>query len=205
MRDTDLEGWAKLKNMPDYFITWILIFAAISICGALISMSLGMQSQPTPLFLAEHKKLYEDWTTKPFVDITLVEKSKGCPIDYEPLFSREWPGTERVCKSYAKDLPVFVAIDEDDQCEGEVIESIPPINMTAIGDHIPCGKRGGQNFVNTMRVEEDTLKCFEPYVPCSHLTTPEETVCVEELKKEIECPILDIYMVNEIEIDQILS
>lgn len=63
VRDTDPEACAKLQNMPDYFITWFLIFGAITICGALISMSLGMESQPTPLFLAEHKKLYEDWTT----------------------------------------------------------------------------------------------------------------------------------------------
>lgn len=78
-------------------------------------------------------------------------------------------------------MPIFIVIDEGDSCEGEeVIESIPPINMTAIGDHIPCGKRGGPTFVESIRVDKNTFKCPEPYQPCSNLTTPDETICVQE-------------------------
>ena len=77
-------------------------------------------------------------------------------------------------------MPIFIIIGERDLCVGEeIIESIPPINMTAIGDHIPCAKRGGPTFVETIRVDKDTFKCPEPYQPCSNLTTPDETVCVE--------------------------
>ena len=61
------------------------------------------------------------------MDITL--ESEKCPEDYEPLFSRTWQGTKE----------------------------IPAINMTMIGDGVvACGRRGGQNFIDSKRVDPFT-------------------------------------------------
>ena len=58
----------------------------------------------TDLYLAQHRKLLEDWQVKPFVDIILVKSKEGdqeemlsCPKEYEPLVSRVWPGTKEIC------------------------------------------------------------------------------------------------------------
>ncbi len=85
-------------------------------------------------------------------------------MNYEPLFSREWPGTERVCKTLKnKDNPEapnnfrFYSIGDNDSCDGEVLDPLAPIEMTAIHDMIPCAKRGGPTFVETVKVDQVTL------------------------------------------------
>lgn len=134
-------------------------------------------------------------------------------MNYEPLFSREWPGTERVCKT-AKDKDEtqessnnfrFYSISDGDSCDGEILDPIAPIEMTAIHDMIPCARRGGPTFVETIKVDQVTLKCAEEFVPCSTITKPAETVCVREEDKATHCPILDIYVIHELAIDQVLA
>ena len=78
----------------------------VSLCSLIISLILPIiclitapkiTSLPTFLYLAEHRQLVDDWTTRPFVDIVLVDADQECPIDYEPLFYRNWNGTYAVC------------------------------------------------------------------------------------------------------------
>ena len=52
---------------------------------------------PIHLYLAEHKQLIDDWTTRPYVDVLVQDSSKPCPLDYEPLLFRNWNGTHDVC------------------------------------------------------------------------------------------------------------
>ena len=44
-------------------------------------------------------------------------------------------------------------MSDGDSCDGVVIDPIPAINMTAIHDVIPCVKRGGPTFVETIKVD----------------------------------------------------
>ena len=58
--------------------------------------------------------------------------------------------------------------NKEEFCEhGEIFEAIPPVNMTWIADVLPCGKRGGPNFIETVRVDKNTLRCPTGLEPCS--------------------------------------
>ena len=69
--------------------------------------------------------------------------------------------------------------------------------MTAITDRVACAKRGGSNFLETVRPNYNTLECPRNYVPCSIFTTANDTVCVKEYEKDFECPIIDMFVVHE--------
>jgi hypothetical protein len=47
----------------------------------------------------------------------------------------------------------FKPISEGQSCDGEIIDPIPAISMTAIHDVIPCGKRGGPTFAETIKID----------------------------------------------------
>ena len=110
----------------------------------------------------------EDWTTRPYVDITVVKSDDGCPIDYEPLFYRNWNGTHEICIDYAYVAePIIRLHTEDRDCPGKVIKEMPPINMTAITGFTACAKRGGPTFLETVRVDPVSRICPRGYVKCS--------------------------------------
>ena len=112
-------------------------------------------SDQTFLYLQEHKQLVDDWTSRPYIDITIENESDGCPIDYEPLFYRHWNGTYDVCDG-VDGLSVY---DRSEGCNGAIIDAIPPVNMTAITGMRACAKRGGPNFLDTIRPDPNTLVC----------------------------------------------
>lgn len=135
----------------------------------------------------------DDWTTRPFVDIILTKVDDGgCPLDYEPMFYREWEGTYDVCDGI-DGLSVY---DAKAGCDGTVIDSIPPVNMTAMTGLIACGKRGGPNFLETIRPDPYTLECPRNYIPCSKFTPANDTVCVKEYERDFECPIIDLFIIH---------
>ena len=121
------------------------------------------KSDQTFIYLEEHKQLVDDWMSRPYIDITIKKGSDGCPIDYEALFYRRWNGTYDVCDS-VDGLKVY---DRNEGCNGSIIDAIPPVNMTSITDMVACAKRGGPNFLDTIRPDPKTLKCPYSYVPCS--------------------------------------
>ena len=63
----------------------------------MLAISLRLERQPTELYLAEHRQLLEDWTTRPYVDIVVLDYEEGCPKDYEPFIYRTWTGTKTTC------------------------------------------------------------------------------------------------------------
>ena len=67
------------------------------------------------------------------------------------------------------------------------------------GDTI-CGRRGGRQFVNTLRPNSDG-ECPNKSLPCSKITSPENTICVEpkELDGAIldDCPITELKLVTD--------
>ena len=164
----------------------------------IIGISYNSVSDPTFLYLAEHKQLMEDWNTRPYVDITVVKSDEGCPIDYEPLFYRNWNGTHEICIDYAYIAePIIRLHTEDRDCPGKIIPEMPPINMTSITGFTACAKRGGPTFLETVRVDPRTRVCPRGYVPCSTNTDRSDTVCVRDYEKEHECPIIDIVVIHE--------
>lgn len=91
----------------------------------------------------------------------------------------------------------YETFDEELGCDGQFIEGIPPVNMTAISGKIACGKRGGPNFLETVRVDSVTNECPYPLVPCSKITNATDTVCVKEYERDYECPIIDLFVIHE--------
>ena len=69
-----------------------------------------------------------------------------------------WNGTYDVCQEANFKYAFFNVeiLDESDEnaCEGgDIIDGIPPINMTIDTGMISCGKRGGPTFIETIRVD----------------------------------------------------
>ena len=154
---------------------------------------------PTNVYLYEHRQLYDDWTVQPFVDIILEPQNIGCPSDYEALFHKVWNGTYEVCveKFEKSESNIGYNFITGTECDGNVRPGLAPVNMTSIDGMVACGKRGGPNFVDTVRVDPVTLKCPGGYEPCSYETNPSETVCLSKKIDKSQCPILDIVIISE--------
>lgn len=76
-----------------------LVFSVIICIGNLIWVY-QIGTFETELYLDEHRQLKEDWESLPYVDIILVDDSEnGCPLNYEPLIKRTWPGTYDTCET----------------------------------------------------------------------------------------------------------
>ena len=110
-----------LISYPNFFVSLGTLCMTICATIAVFSISAGLLSMPTYLYLFEHKQLVADWSTRPFVDIRLenYEESGGCALDYEPVFSRMWNGTYELC---VEDLNVrvFDVENEEDICDGDI-------------------------------------------------------------------------------------
>ena len=78
----------------------------------------------------------------------MVNSDDGCPNDYEALIHRVWNGTKEFCFGAASDSELkLTEYKSDSVCDGEIIEPIPPMNMTVISGRLACAKRGGPTFV----------------------------------------------------------
>ena len=87
--------------------------------------------------------------------------------------------------------------NSDSECNGKVVDAIPAVNMTSITGFTTCAKRGGPNFLETVRTVGVNNICPEDYVPCTTLTNSTDTVCVREEERELNCPIIDIFVVHQ--------
>lgn len=82
-----------------------------------------------------------------------------------------------------------------------MIAAEKPVDITSIGlsGSELCGRRGSINFLNAIRPDFITKKCPQDLVPCSDMTSLDDTICVEESKKEAECPIINFKMTKDTE------
>ena len=111
---------------------------------------------------------------------------------------RYWPGTYDVCIENEIYGGAISRFDSDIGCEtGVKVDAIPPVNMTSLSGMTACGRRGGPNFVETVRVDPYTLECPQGLEPCSEFTNANDTVCMEPYKKEYECPIIDLFVIKD--------
>lgn len=74
-----------------------------------------IRSEDLSELLSEHKVFYEDWTTKPFVDLLIIDQPDSCPDEYKPVIKRTWKGTTDVCVS--SDTGEVKAAPVDGKCE----------------------------------------------------------------------------------------
>ena len=55
-----------------------LVLALVATIVA-INLTMSVTSPPIDLYLWEHKQLLDDWTTQPFVELTMESSIDGCP------------------------------------------------------------------------------------------------------------------------------
>ena len=136
------------------------------------------------------EQIAQDWERRPFVEIKVV-KNGGCQPGWDPVFYKEWGGLEYDCLR-------TTGGKNNKRCV-ESISSPPYILAELEGDTI-CGRRGGRQFVDTFRPNSDG-ECPNKTVPCSEITSPENTICVESKESDNtildDCPITEIKLVNE--------
>ena len=83
----------------------------------------------------------------------------------------------------------------NDKCFGWKLDAEKPRNMTSLFGVTICGKRGGQNFLETVRISPITgQKCPEGLLACIDDENQIETSCVDDL---VQCPIIDIKLVED--------
>ena len=146
------------KSMAPTLHCWTA-FIAVMLVVCTFALSLMLHLDDFYDVVQEHKRLYEDWTTSPFVDIVVNESAEGCPSGYEPVFSRTWRGTYDICKSANYTHSSYELMKDGDRCTGEKIAGLQPIEMINVGDKVICGKRGGPTFIESTRVDPSTFEC----------------------------------------------
>ena len=75
--------------------------------------------------------------------------------------------------------------------------------MTSISGRTACAKRGGPNFLETKRVDAGTGNCPPGLVPCSYFTSMTSTVCMLKAELEEQCPIIDLFVVDETNVPEL--
>lgn len=99
--------------------SWICTLFAVPV-GLVLSITsliscLMIEILPTNVYLYEHKQLYDDWNTQYYVDIIIESTDNGCPLDYEPLFQRQWNGTHDYCQDRQGNIDVIEDSSQDCQ------------------------------------------------------------------------------------------
>ena len=71
--------------------------------------------------------------------------------------------------------------------------------MSFFNGHTICGKVTDLNYLHATLVSSETMNCPGVYVPCSDMTSPENTICVHPENREEHCPITFIDVVNRLD------
>ena len=100
---------------------------------------------------------------------------------WDSIFSKEWSGLEHICLEWGYDrarriLRVGGASGKSTKVCRRSSEA-DGITMTELEGDTICGRRGGRQFVDTLRPNIDG-ECPAKTVPCSRKTSPENTICV---------------------------
>jgi hypothetical protein len=62
----------------------------------------------------------------------------------------------------------------------KMVKPIMPFLMHVFDNRIICGKKGGPSFLNATRPDFNSKLCPENTLPCSNLTSPENTLCYDK-------------------------
>lgn len=197
-----------MKQYNSYYVSLCCLMVGLICAIAALIVAVYPSTVETNVVLYEHRQLYDDWLVQPFIDVILHDaRYKECPDNYEPIIYRAWNGTHDVCfqeSSGSNNLNIKVLAAKSGQevensqktCSGTLKVGLEAINMTNIGGMLVCGKRDGQNFLESIRVNPETHECPPGYDPCSAETTPSETVCWPTGASKDACPIIDLVVIS---------
>ena len=99
---------------------------------------------------------------------------------WDSIFSKEWSGLEHICLEWGYDnrrILKGVASGSRSRRVCKRSTETDGITMTELEGDTICGRRGGRQFVDTLRPNIDG-ECPAKTVPCSRKTSPENTICV---------------------------
>lgn len=94
---TEVQFEKSILRWPFFPCSIIALLLSIFLSIAILMTGNEMQRMPTELYLSEHKRLYESWKARPFVDLQVSDSRSGCSLDYEPILYRVWNGTVPLC------------------------------------------------------------------------------------------------------------
>lgn len=178
-------GETSITRWPYFPLTISTLFASIVLSGVMLTLNRSFKARPTDLYFAEHRQLYSDWTSQPFVEVKVESASSvggsGCSEadGFEPIFTRMWNGTQQVCRvnflSISVDNPnsavhttQFKVMEDLKKCDGELTNTLPRVNMTKqFNDVVVCARRAGTNFIDSVRIDPRKDKCPGALLPCA--------------------------------------
>lgn len=159
-----------------------------------------------------------NWETLPLVDIQTADYE--CPIGYENLITREWPGTEWGCNckksnigkgfinfldhnNSTDDLFYVGKCDEDKIDKGWVdVKPVGPLPLSQFYSKLICGLREGTDFFHSEfpKLNKTTYRCPLGYRPCGKGTIDKGillhyslVLCIREQER---CPINHIELIR---------
>ena len=150
--------------------------------------------------------LPRDWTTRPFVSVRVLDvaydplNAPKCQDiaggEHEDVFTAVWPGTSVACdctEGKNVDDPRMFILGKSCPKSTSVCKSIqgwPPIRQSVMNGRRICGKRGGESFVEAVRVNA-LGQCPEGLQKCSDKTSMENTVCFDPsvASRDDSCPV----------------
>ena len=147
------------------------------------------------------KDFRTNWEYLPIVDIQT--SLAGCPLGYDELLDRQWPGTSSGCDcsnmymfSFKKYPSLSSGSCSSNQTEAgwTDIRSTNPIPLSKFYSYRICGLREGSNFVDSKRpkTQGGKLKCELGYRICGK-GDADHVLCI---RKQERCPINHITLLE---------
>ncbi|CAI2364556.1 unnamed protein product [Moneuplotes crassus] len=182
------------SNLP--IILSILYRIAIIIFGIITLIMAIMAYVQLNAYSNALEDFEENWTTLPLVDITV--STTECPLGYDNLIEREWPGTVHGCdcKRAVWGFSIYPDLDTGSCSYNQTLQGcvdVYPVDSAPLDKFYSakiCGLREGQNFVDTERPRKIAggIKCPFGHKPCG-TGDINQIICVREQER---CPINDV-------------
>ncbi|CAI2367669.1 unnamed protein product [Moneuplotes crassus] len=195
MRSGLLNEGSYTEKRPNRVIIYgKLIFQIAMIIFSFVSLIFAISAYSS---LESHhyavKEYIRNWETLPLVDIKVSETS--CPEGYKPILERKWPGTTYGCDcrystEYIQNLYKYSCSTNQTDSGCYDVYPTPSVPLTRMYNNILCGKRDGEDFVNSIRPVDG--QCPEGY-KLSHPGDKNKALCV---KNDQQIPINDIKVLD---------
>ena len=61
----------SIIRCPFFPVAFCSLILALALCIVILASGSSLKGRPTHLYLAEHRQLYDDWTSLPFVEVRI--------------------------------------------------------------------------------------------------------------------------------------